>query len=140
MKLTLDLDALDRATEDFLTEFHVAVMTTTRPDGSFHAAGIGFTYDLDTRQCWLIAQADSVKVRNIIAGSRALVAQVEGSRWLSLEGTARVDDAPEVVADAERRYAIRYPGHGNPTLGRVAIIIDVERIVGIPWRREPNNK
>jgi F420H(2)-dependent biliverdin reductase len=140
MKLTLDLAALDAATQDFLTEFHVAVMTTTRPDGSLHGAGIGFTYDLVTRQCWLIAQNDSVKVRNIIEGSRALVAQVEGSRWLSLEGKARVDDEPEVVAEAERRYAIRYPGHGNPAVGRVAIIINVERIVGIPWRREPNNR
>ncbi len=139
MKLTHDLDALGAATLAFLAEFHVAVLTTLRPDGTFHGSGVGFTYDEELHQCWLIAQSDSIKVRNILAGSRVLLAQVEGSRWLSLEGTAMVSNDAGVIAEAERRYALRYPGHGNPAVGRVAILVKVEKLVGIPWRRETSS-
>jgi F420H(2)-dependent biliverdin reductase len=146
MKLTHNLESLDPAVLTFLTEFHVALLTTTRSDGRFHSAGVGFTYDHELRTCFLIGQHDSVKVRNIVAAAqggapvRAILGQVDGSRWLSLEGLITVSDDPDVVADAERRYKVRYPGHGNPMEGRVAMLLQVESIVGIPWKREPNNK
>jgi F420H(2)-dependent biliverdin reductase len=140
MKQTLDVDNLPAGALEFLQQFLVALVTTTRPDGTLHVAGVGFVYDPAQKRCYLIGQRDSVKVANIAAGSRAVVAQVEGSRWLSLEGAASLHEDPASVAEAERRYATRYPGHGNPMVGRVAIHIDVERITGIWQRREPNMK
>jgi hypothetical protein len=57
------------------------------------------------------------------------VGQVDGPRWLSLEGPVTVTSDPDRVAAAVARYADRYrqPGE-NPE--RVAIEITVERILG----------
>ena len=62
-------------------------------------------------------------------GSRAAVCQVDGGRWLTLEGPATVTDDPDPVAEAVRRYAERYrtPGERDD---RVAIEIQVDRILG----------
>jgi F420H(2)-dependent biliverdin reductase len=135
MRLTQDLDALHPDTMAFLSEFLVGLLTTNRPDGSLHVVAVGFTYDPDTRMAWSIAPQGSVKVRNIRAGSRGAFSQVEGSRWLSLEGPARIVDDPDGIAEAHRRYRVRYPGHGTPDPDRVAIAVDVQQIIGIPMRR-----
>ncbi len=57
------------------------------------------------------------------------MAQVDGRRWLSLEGTPVVSDDPERVAEAVRRYALRYrtPSQ-NPA--RVVVEIAVDRVLG----------
>lgn len=135
MRLSQDLDALHPDTMPFLSEFLVGLVTTTRPDGSLHVAAVGFTYDPDTRTAWSIGPQASVKVRNIRAGSRAVFSQVEGSRWLSLEGPARIVEDPAGIAEAHRRYRVRYPGHGSPDPDRVGIAVDVQRLIGIPMRR-----
>ena len=55
--------------------------------------------------------------------------QVDGRRWLTLEGRATVTDDPARVAEAVRRYAERYrqPGERDD---RVAIEIVVDRVLG----------
>jgi len=59
------------------------------------------------------------------------VCQVEGRRWLTLEGAAVVRDDPASVADAEARYARRYrQPRENPA--RVVIEIAVDRVLGRP--------
>lgn len=135
MRQTIDLDHLPAEVVPFLEEFVIATITTQRPDGSLHVAAIGFTYDESAKQCWLVAPPGSRKVRNIRAGSRAVVAQVEGSRWLSLEGPARLVEDAEGIAEAHRRYRVRYPGFAGGESGRIGIVIDVERMMGIPMRR-----
>ena len=55
--------------------------------------------------------------------------QVDGGRWLTLEGTAVVTDDPDRVAEAVRRYAERYRQPGERT-DRVAIEITVDRVLG----------
>jgi hypothetical protein len=58
-----------------------------------------------------------------------VLCQVEGRRWLSLEGRAVVERDPEVVADAVTRYAARYRQPSvNPA--RVAVLVDVTRVLG----------
>ena len=60
---------------------------------------------------------------------RAVVAQVDGPRWLSLEGVPVVSDDPERVEEAVRRYAERYRVPGvNPA--RVVVEIAVDRVLG----------
>ena len=57
------------------------------------------------------------------------VCQVDGRRWLTLEGTAVVRDDAASVADAVERYARRYrQPRENPA--RVVIEISVDRVLG----------
>lgn len=113
----------------FLTERHLATLTTLRADGSPHVVAVGFTYDTTRRLARVITYAASVKARNAARGGRAAVSQVDGPRWLTLEGSVRLVDDPESVADAVRAYAERYrqPGARDD---RVVIEIDVDRILG----------
>lgn len=115
----------------FVTERHLATLTTLRPNGSPHVVPVGFTYDPEVQLVRIITRSGSRKVANIQAhpGARAVVCQVDGPRWLSFEGRAEVTDVTERVGEAVRRYADRYrePGERDD---RVAIEISVERILG----------
>ncbi|HEU5152990.1 MAG TPA: PPOX class F420-dependent oxidoreductase [Iamia sp.] len=129
--MSLDPAALPATATEFLTERHLATLTTLRPDGTPHVVAVGFTWDAPAGLVRVITFAPSKKARNLVAspGTRAAVCQVDGGRWLTLEGTATVTDDPDRVADAVRRYAERYrqPGERDD---RVAIEIQVDRILG----------
>jgi F420H(2)-dependent biliverdin reductase len=128
--VALDPAALPDDVLAFLTERHLATLTTLRPDGTPHVVAVGFTWDPEARLVRVITNGTSRKAAHVRAGSaRAVVAQVDGPRWLSLEGVPRVSDDPERVADAVRRYAQRYrqPAE-NPQ--RVVIEIAVDRVLG----------
>ena len=43
--MSLDLGRAARRVLDFLTERHLATLTTLRPDGTPHVVPVGFTYD-----------------------------------------------------------------------------------------------
>ena len=116
--------------EAFLQERHPATLTTLRPDGTPHVVAVGFTWDPEQTLVRVITNGTSRKVTHVRAGSpRAVVAQVDRARWLSLEGVPLVSDDPARVADAVRRYALRYrqPAE-NPR--RVVIEIAVDRVLG----------
>jgi PPOX class probable F420-dependent enzyme len=114
----------------FLTERHLATLTTLRPDGSPHVVPVGVTYDAATRTARVITSGTSAKARHVRDGrSRVAVCQVDGRRWLTLEGTAVVREDRASVADAEERYAARYRRpRENPA--RVVIEISVDRVLG----------
>ena len=118
------------ATLEFLTERHLATLTTLRADGSPHVVPVGVTFDPATATARVITSGTSVKARHVRAGqARVAVCQVEGARWLTLEGTAVVKDDAASVADAVERYARRYrQPRENPA--RVVIEISVDRILG----------
>ena len=115
----------------FLSEYHLASLTTLRPDGTPHVVAVGFSYSPADRTARVITWAASKKARNVAAapGGRAVVCQVDGGRWLSLEGTATVTDDPARVARAVEGYAGRYRQPGERE-DRVAIEIHVDRILG----------
>ncbi|MBA2497408.1 MAG: PPOX class F420-dependent oxidoreductase [Acidimicrobiia bacterium] len=129
--MALDLAALPDEVLAFLAERHLATLTTLRPDGSPHVVAVGSTFDAGARLVRVITFAPSRKARNLAAapGSRAVVCQVDGARWLSLEGTAVVSDDPARVADAVRRYAERYRQPADRP-DRVVIELTVDRILG----------
>ena len=126
----LDPAALPPAALQFLGERHLATLTTLHEDGSPHVVPVGFTFDPDTRLARVITSGDSVKARNAArVGAVAALCQVDRARWLTLTGRLHVERDPEVVADAERRYAERYrTPRVNPQ--RVVLVLAVDRILG----------
>jgi PPOX class probable F420-dependent enzyme len=129
--MTLDPRALPTEALTFVRERHLATLTTLRADGSPHVVAVGFTFDPVDAVVRVITFASSQKVRNVLAhpGGRAAVSQVDGGRWLTLEGPAEVTDDTARVADAVGRYAERYRLPGERT-DRVAIEIRVDRVMG----------
>ena len=114
----------------FLTERHLATLTTLRRDGSPHVVPVGVTYDAATGTARVITSGGSAKARHVRDGqSRVAGCPVDGRRWVTLEGTAKVRDDAASVADAVARYAQRYrQPRENPA--RVVIEIWVDRILG----------
>lgn len=98
----------------FVTERHLATLTTLRADGSPHVVPVAFTWDADAGLARITARRGSVKVANARrrgpegAPPRAAVCQVDGGRWLTLEGTLAVSEDPDEVADAVARHVRRY--------------------------------
>jgi F420H(2)-dependent biliverdin reductase len=113
----------------FLTERHLAMLTTLRADNSPHVVAVGFTFDPKTHIARVITSGGSQKAVNAERGQVAVLSQVDGARWLSLEGRATVNDENDAVRDAELRYAQRYrTPRVNPR--RVVIEVHVERVLG----------
>ena len=113
----------------FLRERHLASLTTMRKDGSPHVVPVGFSYDAESGIVRIITFPSSVKYKNALRGGRAVVSQVDGGRWLSLEGTVTGTDDPTRVAAAVAGYAARYRQPGERE-DRVAIEIAVDRVLG----------
>lgn len=119
----------------FLTERHLATLTTLRPDGTPHVVPVAPTWDPDTGRLLVTTDDGSVKVRNVEAAlavgaaARAAVCQVQGGRWLTLEGTATVLRDPDAIADAEARHARRHHALA-PDARRVVLAIEVDRVLG----------
>ncbi len=124
-----DSSDLTAEATDFLTERHLATLTTLRKDGTPHVVAVGFTWDPDTATVRVITGRNTQKAVNAERGGYAAVSQIDGPRWLTLEGPSRVLTDRENVADAEHRYAQRYRvPRENPE--RVVIAISVERTLG----------
>jgi PPOX class probable F420-dependent enzyme len=123
---------MTRLTSDalaFLTERHLAMMTTLRADNSPHVVAVGFTFDPATHIARVITSGGSQKAVNAQRGGVAVLSQVDGARWLSLEGKSRVNTDADAVRDAERRYAQRYrTPRENPK--RVVIEVQIQRVLG----------
>ena len=127
--MALQPGSLPQETLAFLREYHLASLTTLRADGSPHVVPVGFSYDDESRTVRIITFASSQKFVNALRGGRAVVSQVDGGRWLSLEGTVSGTADPERVALAVAGYAARYRQPGERA-DRVAIEIAVDRILG----------
>ena len=88
---------------EFLTERHLAMLTTLRADGSPHVVAVGFTFDPKTHIARVITSDGSQKAVNAERSNVGVLSQVDGARWLSLEGRADVNRDPEAIRDAELR-------------------------------------
>lgn len=129
--MALDIDQLDDSVLEFLTERHLATLTTLRTDGSPHVVAVGFSYDPDARVARVITWATSQKAINAgrmeTAGQHAAVSQVDGGRWLTLEGPVRL-----VTSDVQPGvdgYAARYR-QPKERDDRAVLEIDVTKILG----------
>jgi PPOX class probable F420-dependent enzyme len=128
--MALDHDDLPEVVLEFLRERHLGTLTTQRADGSPHVVPVGFAFDPDARVVRIISADMSQKVVNAARrGARAAVCQVDGGRWLTMEGPVEVRRDPAEVARAERAYGERYQ-EPRPRDDRVAIVIRVDRVMG----------
>jgi PPOX class probable F420-dependent enzyme len=131
--MSLDPAALPDEVLTFLREYHLATLTTLRTDLSPHVVAVGFSYDVEARVARVITWASSQKALNAARmqslGQRAAVCQVDGGRWLSLEGPVRLVSDPDGVRAGVEGYAARYR-QPKERDDRVVIEITVERVLG----------
>ncbi|WP_369028473.1 pyridoxamine 5'-phosphate oxidase family protein, partial [Nocardia farcinica] len=73
---------LSPAAVDFVTERHLATLTTLRADGTPHVVAVGFTWDGEAGIARVITDGKSMKVRNARRSGYAALSQVDGARWL----------------------------------------------------------
>ena len=113
----------------FVTERHLATLSTMGADGRIHVVAVGFSYRDGVAR--VITGGGSRKVANIRADIRATLSQVDGIRWLTLQGEATIEEDPEQVQLGVDRYTDRYrPPRENPE--RVVIVLQVEKVLGSP--------
>ncbi len=128
--MALDPHDLPAVALGFLAERHLATLTTLRPDGSPHVVPVGFTFDPAAGLVRVITFASSRKALNAArSGSRAAVSQVDGGRWLTLEGSVVVTAEPERVAVAVAAYEVRYRPP-KVRADRVVLEITVDKVMG----------
>lgn len=129
--MALEPSRLPPEVTTFLTERHLATLTTLRADGTPHVVAVGFTWDVEAGLVRVITWAGSRKARDVAerGTSPAAVCQVDGGRWLTMEGVATVTAEAAAVAEAVRRYAERYR---EPKVrdDRVVIEIAVTKVMG----------
>lgn len=127
--MALDPHHLPPEVLGFLRERHLATLTTLRADGSPHVVPVGFSFEVETATVRVITFADSVKARNAARGGRAAVSQVDGGRWLTLEGEVSLVTEHRRVEGAVAGYAERYrpPKQRDD---RVSIEIAVDKVMG----------
>ncbi|WP_307781358.1 pyridoxamine 5'-phosphate oxidase family protein [Agilicoccus flavus] len=123
------IDVHDPELARFWSERHLCTLTTLRADGSPHVVPVGATLDPDAGLLRVITSGTSRKAAHARGDGRVAVCQVDGRRWATVEGTASVLTDRDDVAEAERRYALRYrTPRENPQ--RVVLAVRIERILG----------
>ncbi len=128
-------DALPSKLRAFHDEYHLASLTTLRPDSRPHAVPVGVTLDPERGCAWVITMRGSRKVAHVNAtagGAPVVLCQVDGPRWASIEGRASVVEDAESVARAMSLYAARYGREPAPNPERVALRIEVDVILHGP--------
>ncbi|WP_432248601.1 pyridoxamine 5'-phosphate oxidase family protein [Streptomyces sanyensis] len=132
--MAIDPRSPDASFLEFWGEPLLCTLTTPRPDGTPHMVPVCVTYDPGAGIARVITGKHSRKVAHVLAagpeGARVAVCQVEGKRWATLEGVARIRTEAEAVADAVARHTARYRRTPRPNPDRVVIEIALTRAMG----------
>ena len=87
----VDLDDVKRLAEG---DHHLAVLTTTRPDGSVHASVVSAGVIADpvdgAPSVGLVARGNSRKLPLLRAGGRATIVFKDGYQWAAVSGPTRL--------------------------------------------------
>lgn len=120
--------------QQFVSDYHLATLSTFGPDGTIHVVPVGFTVVDGIAR--VITSGGSQKAVNIRRNSHATLSQVDGARWITFVGTAHIEADAASVAHAVELYSSRYrPPRVNPE--RVAIVIEVQRVMGSTGMTSP---
>lgn len=117
---------------EFVSERHLASLTLVRPDGRPHVAPVGFSWDSDTGLARVITWNGAVKAKLLerVGPLQAALCQVDGGRWVTLEGLATITADPQSCNDAVRRYAQRYSAPTDRGTDRRVIELSVSKVMG----------
>jgi len=115
----------------FVTERHLATLTIVRPDGRPHTTPVGFTWLSEEGCARVITWSGSLKARLLVDGPlNASICQVDGGRWLTIEGPAEVSDDPSTCLSAVEAYSARYRPPKDRGPSRRVITVGARRILG----------
>jgi PPOX class probable F420-dependent enzyme len=130
--MSYDPENLPTSVFEFLTERHLASLTLIRTDGSPHVTPVGVTWDDEARLIRVITwqQATKAHILEATGGGRASVCQIDGGRWLTLEGDAVLTADPARCAEGLRRYEERYRRPHDRGTDRRVIEIAVDKVMG----------
>lgn len=118
---------------EFMTERHLATLSIPRNGRSPHVTPVGFTWDSEATLARVITFADSQKVKLLEKSPRkhpVTICQVDGGRWLRLEGVAEVRADQNSCAEGIRRYSARYRPPKDRGADRRVIEIAVKEMRG----------
>ncbi|PFG42878.1 PPOX class probable F420-dependent enzyme [Isoptericola jiangsuensis] len=124
----------------FVTERHLATLTSLRADGTPHVVPVAFTWDAEQGVARITTRRTSVKAANARRRGpdggppRVALCQVDGGRWLTLEGTIEVVEDADEVAEAVRRYALRYRQLAHDP-ARIVLRVTVDRTMSSAYMR-----
>lgn len=111
----------------FVTDRHLAILSTQGHRGGIHSVPVGFTVEGGILR--IITSDGTQKVRNVERGGHATVAQVHEGQWVSFAGAASINRDPDAVAHAVALYAQRYrQPRVNPL--RVVIEVQLDKVMG----------
>ena len=119
----------------FVTERHLATLTTLRADGTPHVVPVAFTWDAGAGRARITTRVTSVKASNVEravtagASARAALCQFDGQRWLTLEGGITLSRDTADVAEAVEAYAVRYR-RLEFQAERIVLHLAVDRVMG----------
>lgn len=126
-----------KALETFLARVGTAVLATVRPDGTPHAAPIG--YSLVSSRIVIASPDSAARVRNLRARPHASLVVTEGEgdahAVALIDGTARL--LPALDAPMEMRAPFRGPDGSLPAWVDLLITIAPERLLtyaGPDWK------
>jgi len=112
---------------EFVAEYHLATLSTLDASGAPHVVAVGFSYRDGIAR--VITGGGTQKTVNILRDGRVALSQVDGVRWLTLRGRARIATDASSVATGVELYAQRYrQPRENPT--RVVIEVEVDSVLG----------
>ena len=131
----LNMERIELSSEmtQFVTERHLASLTIVTPKGRPHVTPVGFTWDEERQLVRVITWAGSTKSKILDKAEnplRAAVSQVDGGRWVTLEGSAVVTADKERCHEGTRRYAQRYSEPKDRGDDRRVIEVTIERVMG----------
>ena len=128
------------AAHQFLREWHLATLTTLDPDGLPHVVPVGFTWDADVNEAWIIVPGQSRNAANVRERAWASLCQFEHNRWITLAGSVHLVCHRSRVAEAETRYAARYLRRPLPDSRRMVLVIRPERVLTSPALGEATDR
>lgn len=118
---------LTDAAQQFVTDRHLATLSTIARDQSIHVVAVGFT--LVDGLARVITSGTSQKVLNLRRDPRASIGQFDGPRWISFAGRARILEDAASVDLAVSLYSERYR-QPQPNPLRVVIEIEIDKVMG----------
>ena len=121
---------------EFVTQRRLATLSTPRADGTAHVVPVGFTWDPTGADdggplVRVTMQRTSRKARNVAeapgGAARVAICSFERATWITLEGAGSLSEDPDEVAEALRRYALRYERTPAHDPGRAVLRVAVDR-------------